>query len=81
MLTCSSSSVAQGVARSTCARKVGGSTLSRASGVDPLWELFLLLLPLLPDLPFCLGCLVLVVLLPVAVCFACLVFGWNLGVR
>ena len=38
------SPVAQGVARSIPNRKVGGSTPPRASGVDPWWELFLLLL-------------------------------------
>ena len=47
--------MAQGVARSIPNRKVGGSTPPRASGVDPRWELFLLLLLLhllLPDLSF-----------------------------
>lgn len=50
--------MAQGVARSIPNRKVGGSTPPRASGVDPRWELFLLLLLhlLLPDLSFSSSC-------------------------
>ena len=50
--------MAQGVARSIPNRKVGGSTPPRVSGVDPRWELFLLLLLLLllPDLSFSSSC-------------------------